>query len=120
MKSVLKQWIMIFSIQLSSPSVISYQRPKLKQAGETAWLLLEMYISICTLKNSKCFIKNSKSYDPAYYCLVDTAKGIKVRLHYAYLYTGSYTPPPSTQLQNQPKCPSIEKLKNFKCGIHKM
>lgn len=49
-----------------------------------------------------------------------TAKGIKVRLYYAYLYTGSYTPPSSTQLQNQPKCPSIDKLKHFKCGIHKM
>lgn len=49
-----------------------------------------------------------------------TAKGIKGRLYYAYMYTGSYTPPPSTQLQNQPKCPSIDKLKNFKCVIHKM
>lgn len=111
---------MIFSIQLSLPSVISYQRPKLKQAGEPAWLFLDMYISIFTLKNSKCLIKNSKSYDPAYYCLVHTAKGIKVRLYYAYLYTGSYSTPPSTQLQNQPKCPLTDKLKNFKCGIHKM
>lgn len=49
-----------------------------------------------------------------------TAKGIKVRLYYAYLYTGSYTTPTSTQLQSQPKCPPIGKLKNFKCGIRKM
>lgn len=39
-----------------------------------------------------------------------TAKGIKGRLYYAYLYTGSYTPPPSTQLQNQPKCLKTKKF----------